>query len=98
MATVFEPIRPVPPMTTIFIVYPPFSTTGDPQMRIHKREKIRTSTRESANPHKDKHRRVRAEHPAHRAKPKQTRISRDLFPREVLREPGFSVLGIRCVH
>jgi hypothetical protein len=24
MATVFEPIRPVPPMTTIFIVYPPF--------------------------------------------------------------------------
>jgi hypothetical protein len=22
MATVFEPIRPVPPMTTIFIVYP----------------------------------------------------------------------------
>jgi hypothetical protein len=23
MATVFEPIRPVPPMTTIFMVYPP---------------------------------------------------------------------------
>src|SRR3954447_26651096 len=24
MATVFEPIRPVPPMMTIFIIYPPF--------------------------------------------------------------------------
>jgi hypothetical protein len=30
MATVFEPIRPVPPMTTIFMVYPPLSMTGDP--------------------------------------------------------------------
>ena len=29
MATVFEPIRPVPPMTTIFMVYPPLSMTGD---------------------------------------------------------------------
>src|SRR5215472_9358246 len=27
MATVFEPIRPVPPMTTIFMVYSPLSTT-----------------------------------------------------------------------
>src|SRR5437870_4324689 len=27
MATVFEPIRPVPPMTTIFMVYPRLSTT-----------------------------------------------------------------------
>jgi hypothetical protein len=27
MATVFEPIRPVPPMTTIFMVYP--SLVGD---------------------------------------------------------------------
>src|SRR2546421_12862672 len=26
MATVFEPIRPVPPMTTIFMVYPPLLT------------------------------------------------------------------------
>ena len=25
MATVFEPIRPVPPMTTIFMAYPPLS-------------------------------------------------------------------------
>jgi hypothetical protein len=25
MATVFEPIRPVPPMMTIFMVYPPLS-------------------------------------------------------------------------
>jgi hypothetical protein len=25
MATVFEPIRPVPPMTTIFMVSPPLS-------------------------------------------------------------------------
>jgi hypothetical protein len=25
MATVFEPISPVPPMTTIFMVYPPLS-------------------------------------------------------------------------
>src|SRR5260370_19256621 len=32
MATVFEPIRPVPPMTTIFMVYPPLSMPGDPQM------------------------------------------------------------------
>jgi hypothetical protein len=24
MATVFEPIRPVPPMMTIFMIYPPF--------------------------------------------------------------------------
>src|SRR5262245_56905240 len=29
MATVFEPIRPVPPMTTIFMAYPPLSMTGD---------------------------------------------------------------------
>src|SRR6516165_9940718 len=27
MATVFEPIRPVPPMTMIFMVYSPLSTT-----------------------------------------------------------------------
>src|SRR3989442_10282148 len=32
MATVFEPIRPVPPMMTIFMVYPPLSTAGDPQI------------------------------------------------------------------
>src|SRR6266581_8060581 len=32
MAAVFEPIRPVPPMTTIFMVYLPLSMTGDPQM------------------------------------------------------------------
>jgi hypothetical protein len=25
MVTVFEPMRPVPPMTTIFMVYPPLS-------------------------------------------------------------------------
>jgi hypothetical protein len=31
MATVFEPIRPVPPMTTIFMAYPPLSMTGDPK-------------------------------------------------------------------
>jgi len=31
MATVFEPIRPVPPMTTIFMVYPSLLMTGDPQ-------------------------------------------------------------------
>jgi hypothetical protein len=29
MATVFEPIRPVPPMTTIFMVHPPLLTTGN---------------------------------------------------------------------
>jgi hypothetical protein len=34
MATVFEPIRPVPPMTTIFMVYPPLLTTGDNATRI----------------------------------------------------------------
>src|SRR5215469_4849909 len=28
MATVFEPIRPVPPMTTIFRIYPPLSMTN----------------------------------------------------------------------
>src|SRR6185437_11188877 len=28
MATVFEPIRPVPPITTIFMVCPPLSFTG----------------------------------------------------------------------
>src|SRR3954452_18805463 len=32
MATVFEPIRPVPPMTTIFMVYRLLSMTGDLQM------------------------------------------------------------------
>jgi hypothetical protein len=32
MATAFEPIRPVPPMTTIFIVYPPWSMTEDPSI------------------------------------------------------------------
>src|SRR5215831_16696352 len=30
MATVFEPIRPVPPMTTIFMVHLRCSMTGDP--------------------------------------------------------------------
>jgi hypothetical protein len=30
MATVFEPIRPLPPMTTILMVCPPLSMTGDP--------------------------------------------------------------------
>jgi hypothetical protein len=30
MATVFEPIRPVPPITTIFMVDLPLSMTGDP--------------------------------------------------------------------
>src|SRR3954454_13568103 len=30
MATVFEPIRPVPPITTIFMVDLPFSITGNP--------------------------------------------------------------------
>jgi hypothetical protein len=29
MATVFEPIRPVPPITTIFMVDPPLSMPGD---------------------------------------------------------------------
>jgi hypothetical protein len=29
MATVFEPIRPVPPITTIFVVYPSLSMTGE---------------------------------------------------------------------
>jgi hypothetical protein len=32
MATVFEPIRPVPPITTIFMVHPPLPMTGDPWM------------------------------------------------------------------
>jgi hypothetical protein len=31
MATVFEPISPVPPMTTIFMAYSPVSRTGDLQ-------------------------------------------------------------------
>src|ERR1700722_5293072 len=29
MATVFEPIRPVPPMTTIFMISPPLPMTGE---------------------------------------------------------------------
>ena len=32
MGMVFEPIRPVPPMTTIFMVYRLLSMTGDLQM------------------------------------------------------------------
>jgi hypothetical protein len=32
MATVFEPISPVPPITTIFMAYPPLSMTGDTPM------------------------------------------------------------------
>src|ERR1700730_11475693 len=32
MATVFDPIRPVPPITTIFMVDPPLSMTGDPSI------------------------------------------------------------------
>jgi hypothetical protein len=38
MATVFEPIRPVPPMTTmttIFMVYPPLSMTAAPIITAH---------------------------------------------------------------
>jgi hypothetical protein len=38
MATAFEPIRPVPPITTIFMVDPPLLTTGDFQMRIQVRK------------------------------------------------------------
>src|ERR1044072_6057732 len=46
MATVFEPIRPVPPMTTIFMVYPPLSMTGHPQMgSTASAADIRASTR-----------------------------------------------------
>jgi hypothetical protein len=46
MVTVFEPIRPVPPMMTIFMVYPPLSMTGDPQMgSTASAVDIRTSTR-----------------------------------------------------
>jgi len=30
MATVFEPIRPVPPITTIFMAYPPVSMGTSP--------------------------------------------------------------------
>jgi hypothetical protein len=37
MATVFEPIRPVPPITTIFMVDPPLLATGNLQMRIQVR-------------------------------------------------------------
>src|SRR5205814_1891680 len=52
MATVFEPIRPVPPMTTIFMVYSPLSMTGDPQTGSNASEEdIRASTRaRKANP------------------------------------------------
>jgi hypothetical protein len=32
MATVFEPIRPVPPMTTIFMAYPPLECLGTLKM------------------------------------------------------------------
>jgi hypothetical protein len=32
MATVFEPIRPVPPITTIFMVHPTLSMAGNPSM------------------------------------------------------------------
>jgi hypothetical protein len=32
MVTVFEPIRPVPPMMTILMAFPPLSTIGDPYM------------------------------------------------------------------
>jgi hypothetical protein len=34
MVTVFEPIRPVPPITTIFMVDPPLSLTIDIQMEL----------------------------------------------------------------
>jgi hypothetical protein len=52
MATVFEPIRPVPPMTTIFMAYPPLSMTGDPSMGSNTGdENIWASTRvHKANP------------------------------------------------
>jgi hypothetical protein len=37
MATVFEPIRPVPPMTTIFMVYPPARKYPGLNVREHAR-------------------------------------------------------------
>jgi len=40
MGTVFEPIRPVPPMTTIFMVYLPLSMTGDSQIGSDASEEI----------------------------------------------------------
>src|SRR5215469_8137663 len=76
MATVFEPIRPVPPMTTIFMVYPPLLTTGDLQMASNaKEENIWASTRaHNANlrarimqTREEKHGGVPVEHAARRA-------------------------------
>jgi hypothetical protein len=56
MATVFEPIRPVPPMTTIFMVHPLFPTTEDPQMgRIQVKKILWASARvHNATPWGDK--------------------------------------------
>jgi hypothetical protein len=48
MVTVFEPIRPVPPMTTIFMVYPPLSTTGDPAAIAGRRSRRRSEKHSDA--------------------------------------------------
>jgi hypothetical protein len=63
--------------------FPPLSTTGDPQTRIQVRRDL-ASTRPCGT------RRSRANRDGKHGEPKQTRMSRDLFPREVLREPGLS--------
>src|SRR5213082_3839426 len=52
MATVFEPIRPVPPMTTIFMVYPPLSTTGDPLRTLRPDDEIQNPVRSAGGGHK----------------------------------------------
>src|SRR5262245_12796464 len=59
MATVFEPISPVPPMTTIFMAYPPLPTTGDLQMGPNAGEENICAQRvHDANPQADKHQRI----------------------------------------
>src|SRR5215471_18532982 len=47
MATVFEPIRPVPPMTTIFMGCPPLSTTQSCDL-VQNRPDSRTSVNSEA--------------------------------------------------
>src|SRR5262245_4620227 len=91
MATVFEPIRPVPPMTTIFMV-------SLPCRRLETLKCEYTSEKKSGPQRACIMQTIPAEHAARRAardgahdEPKQTRMSRDLFPREDLLHCGISI-------
>jgi hypothetical protein len=70
------------------MVYPPLLTAGDPQNANTSEKKSGLKAHSSCKPERNKHRHVPAKHAVRRAardgkERRQTRMSWDLFPREV---------------